>query len=84
MADRLTPRRKLLKCLGKFGVREHTRKGTGHRALRGTVDGKPMSYSLSFHGDNENIDPSIIKSIRRRFRLMPEDGVSDRKFYGKR
>jgi len=83
MADRAMSRRKLLQRLRKFGIHEDTRKSTSHRALVAEVaPGKQVSYTLPFHGNNETINPSVIKAIRRRFRLMPTEDVSDRQFYG--
>ena len=84
MGDRPLGRLKLLKLLRRFGVTEHTRRGTSHRSLQREVSaGVVLQYTLSFHGDNETIRPSVIKAIRTQFELLPEDGVSDRDFYRK-
>ena len=72
-----------MKLLRKHGVTEHTRRGTGHRALRREVaPGQSVQCSLFFHGDSETIGIPVIKAIRGRLRLSAQDGVSDQQFYG--
>ena len=76
-------RRKLIQRLRKFGVLEESKRGTGHRALcKDMVPGKRLAYTLPFHGNNETVQPSVIKAIRERFLLTPENSVSDGEFYG--
>ena len=75
-------RRKLIQKLRRFGVWEEKKRGTGHRALcKEMGPGKPLAYTLPFHGNNETVQPSVIKAIRERFLLTPENGVSDEEFY---
>ena len=85
MGDRPIARRELIRRLGKYGVSERSRNKTGHRKLvRELDDGRMASYSIKFHGDKETIQPSVVKAIRRRFQLLPGDGVSDDDFYRKK
>jgi len=83
MGDRVLPRRKLVSILRRFGVDELMPSGgSSHRQLVRIIEGKKVPYTLPFRGDSADVRPSVIKSIRARFRLGPEYGVSDEEFYG--
>jgi len=84
MAERSLKYRELLKRLKLFGVTEDRTRGKGsERLLIRIVDGKKYSTTTKCHSDSDQKPKAVIKSIRRRLKLTPEDGVSDKAFYGK-
>lgn len=83
MADRNTPRRKLMRLLRKFGVEDVPAKRGSHRTLcRTTEDGRELRYTLPRHVANEVIPAGHIKPLRWLLELSADHGVTDKKFYG--
>lgn len=77
-------RRVLVAILRRYGAEERPGKGS-HRLLvrRHPTDPKRfLKTVLPFHGDSEDIQPSVIRSIRRKLELSPEHGVADATFFG--
>ena len=84
MAERSLKYRELLRRLKLFGVVEDRSRGRGsERLLTRIVDGRRYSTTTKCHSDSDQKPKAVIKSIRRRLKLTPDDGVSDDAFYGK-
>jgi hypothetical protein len=84
MAERTLRYRELLKRLKLFGVIEDRTRGKGsERLLSRILEGKKYSTTTKCHSDSDQKPKAVIKSIRRRLKLTPENGVSDEDFYGK-
>ena len=79
MADRPLKLRKLKKILRRYGVRVDTSRGKGSHVLfwRTFPEGE-FSYPVPNQSD---VKVCYVKGCRRRFRLTPEEGVSDEDFY---
>jgi hypothetical protein len=83
MAERTLKYRDLLKRLKQFGVAEDRGRGKGsERLLTRIVAGKKYSTTTKCHSESDQKPKAVIKSIRRRLKLTPEDGVLDSAFYG--
>lgn len=67
--------------LGRFGVQCDTSRGKGGHVLffKAFPDGT-FSYPVP---NRKDVLDCCMKGSRRKFRLLPEDGVSDDEFYGK-
>lgn len=50
-----------------------------HWAMRKVVDGVPVTYMFATIG-GRRVDWVYVKAARKKFRLTPKDGVSDREF----
>jgi len=78
-------RRDLVRRLKVLGVEEHAGSGKGsHRMPVRPKPGEPhrwLKTTLTYHSDTEDIQPSVVKSIRRKLHLAPEHGVSDARFF---
>ncbi|MCI0332692.1 MAG: hypothetical protein L0228_05675 [Planctomycetes bacterium] len=83
MAERTLKYRELIKRLKVFGVVEDRSRGKGsERLLTRIVAGKKYSVTTKCHRESDQKPKAVIKSIRRRLKLTPDDGVSDAAFYG--
>lgn len=83
MADWPLKYRRLLRILRRFNVYEEKRRGKGsERMLCRMVDGRLERYPIRCHSESEEKPRAVVKAIRRRFRLMKEDGIPDGEFYG--
>jgi hypothetical protein len=71
----------LKRILGKFGVQCEMARGKGGHILfwKEFEDGR-FSYPVPNKAD---VLPCYVKGSRKKFRLMPKDGISDEAFYGK-
>lgn len=72
--------RDLFRALRKYGI--YLKSGGRHPHL---VKGNPpeVSYPIPYHGkENDDIEGCYVRAIRRKFKLTPQDGVSDKDFYG--
>ncbi len=84
MADRPLKYRELLRRLKLFGVTEDKSRGSGsERLLSRVVAGQKYSITTKCHGEGDDKPRAVIAAIRRRLKLTPGDGVSDKCFYGK-
>lgn len=77
-----TKRRDLVRKVRKFDGWEDERlvKG-GHRLFRRRDPENPsrtLAYPLQFHGSNADIPDSVVRALRRKLKLTPEHGISDR------
>jgi len=75
-------RREIVRKVRSFGGHEDERKGKGgHRTLfrpdPANPNGRPLTYTLQYHGTNEDFLDSVVRALRRKLKLSPEDGVSD-------
>ena len=83
MADWPLKYRRLLRILRRFNVYAEKRRGKGsERMLCRMVDGRLERYPIRCHSESEEKPRAVVKAIRRRFRLMKEDGIPDGEFYG--
>jgi len=73
--------KQLRKRLAAFGVNEDPSGGKGsHTVFWKTLpDG---TYTYPVPTTRKDVLPCYVKGARRRFRLMPEDGISDEEFFG--
>lgn len=82
MPDKPLKYREMIRCVTAFGIQEDVRGGKGsHRMLRAMVDGKMVSYPVPCHTEGYELSASVIRAIRRRFKLTSDDGVADGDFY---
>ena len=74
--------RDLVKILKKFGLYIDKSRGKGSERL--IVKGTPpqLTYPIPFRTENDDVKRCYIRVIRQKFKLTPEDGVSDQGFYG--
>lgn len=74
--------RDLVKILKKFGLYIDTSRGKGSERM--IVKGNPpqLTYPIPFRTENDDVKRCYIRAIRQKFKLTPEDGVSDQEFYG--
>jgi hypothetical protein len=61
----------------RYGV-SVSRIGATHSKMEKYVEGKLRVFIAVVHGNA--VDPVYVSKARRRFKLRPEDGVSDRDF----
>ena len=50
-----------------------------HHKMTKVIDGKMVIYIIAVHSNT--VDPVYTRKARRRFRLLREDGVSDKDFF---
>ena len=79
MADKRLPLRKLKKILAAFGVQWRDDRGKGsHVMFYAEIDGHRFSYPVPRRKD---IAQQYVRGCRKKFRLLPEHGVTDDDFY---
>ena len=78
--------RDLLALVSKYGVYEDPKRAKGSERLwiRELTDGTKRSIPVTCHGPGYVIGVGLVKAIRRRLLLTPQEGVSDEAFYSKR
>jgi len=84
MAKRRLKLNELRRILASFGVTEDKKRGKGSHTTfvkQFPEEPKPRIYSMPSRKD---VLPCYVKDCRRRFRLTPEDGVTDEDFYGRK
>ncbi len=76
MAKRRVTIHELRRILRRYGVEEDSSRGKGSHTLffKQFDDGEFTDPILT---NGKNVNPAYVKCARRRFRLTPEDGVSD-------
>lgn len=80
--DRPLPLKKLRRALRAFDVSEDPSRGKGsHTYFYKVVDGGEVGYPIPTSDDPVFV--CYVKGSRRKFKLTPEDGVSDKDFYEK-
>ena len=73
--------RDLRKILRSFGVEEDSSRGHGgHTMFFQHRDNGTFSYPVP--GD-KNVLPAYVKGCRKKFLLLPKDGVTDDDFFGR-
>ena len=79
--DRPLPLRRLRRILRTFDVNEDPSRGKGSHTLfyKQFPEGE---FTYPVPTSNDPILVCYVKGCRRKFRLMPEHGVSDDDFYG--
>jgi predicted RNA binding protein YcfA (HicA-like mRNA interferase family) len=72
----------LRKILRSFGVEEDkaARKGSHTVFIRQFPEGT-FTYPVPTH--TKDVKPCYVKGCRKKFRLLPSDGVSDAEFFGR-
>ena len=80
MAKRRLTLNELRRILGSFGVHETSGGKHGVKFWKQFPDGK-FSYPVPCHG-KEVLD-CYVRGSRKKFRLTPSDGISDKDFYGR-
>lgn len=82
MPERILSYRNLRRILSRFGIQEDKKRGKGsHRMLVGVVSGQIVRYPVKCHNESQEFPRSWVASVRKAFKLTPEDGVDDRSFY---
>jgi len=82
MVDQPLEYRRLLRILKRFNAYEEKKRGKGsERMLCRVVEGRLERFPIRCHNENEDKPRAVVKAVRRRFRLMKEDGVPDTEFY---
>ena len=71
----------LRKILRSFGVGEEPSGGKGSH-IKFTMQFNDGVYSYPVP-DERDVNPCYVKGCRKKFRLMPDDGVSDDDFFGR-
>lgn len=84
--DKPTTYRDLLRLVRKYGVYEDPMRAKGSERLwiRVLPDGKKRSIPVTCHGLGYVLGIGLIKAIRRRLLLTPNDLVSNEEFYSKK
>jgi len=79
--DRPLPMHRLQSILSRYGVGWDVSRGKGSHIMfyRDLPDGR-FTYPVPRH--DKDVKVCYVKGCRRRFRLLPSDGVSDKEFYG--
>ena len=69
------------RILASFGIHEDTSRGKGGHTLfwKDFEDGR-FTYPVP---NDKEVKPCYVKGARKKFRLTPEDGVTDEDFYGR-
>lgn len=81
MADRPLKLKQLRKIVRRYDVVEDSSIGKGsHTTFLRKVAGGIFSYPIPTHG-SDMVLVCYVKGLRKRLRLTPNDGVSDRDFY---
>ncbi len=72
----------LRRILASFGVAEDKKAGKGSHTVfyRAMPDGV-FTYPVPTHG--KDVKPCYVKGCRKRFRLLPDDGVTDDDFFSR-
>lgn len=74
--------KQLRKILKSYGVREDRSRGKGsHTLFEKEFSDGTVSYPVPTHG--KNVKDCYVKGCRKKFRLTPDDGVSDDEFFGR-
>jgi hypothetical protein len=82
MPDRPLKLRELRAALRRFAVEEDPARGKGsHTTFFKNIDGELVSYPVPT--SKKDVRQCYVSGCRRRFKLTPADGISDRDFYGK-
>ena len=71
--------RNLKKYLRKFRI--ELKQGSKHPYFEDPAGNK---YPQPFTKDNADVERVYVDAIRRKFRLTPEDGISDEQFYSRK
>ncbi len=75
--------RDLRKRLKKYGIVEEASRGKGsERMFVGVVDGRVQRIATKCHSEGDEKPVAVIESIRRRFNLTEQFGITDKDFYG--
>jgi len=79
--DRPLPLKRLRKILRAFGVEEDPKRGKGSHTyfFKEFADGE-QGYPVPT--DRNPVLVCYVQGCRKAFRLRPENGVSDKQFYG--
>jgi hypothetical protein len=82
MADRVLKLRKLRTILKRFGIEEDPSLGKGsHTTFIKRFPEGVVTYPVPT--TRNDVLVCYVRGCRKRFRLLPADGVSDKDFYGK-
>ena len=82
MGKRRLKLQELRKILISFDVVEDAGRGKGsHTCFQREIDGKWFSYPVP---TNRDVKPCYVKGVRKKLRLLPDDGVADEDFFGRR
>lgn len=81
MPDKPLDLRKLARILESFGIERRDSRGKGsHLTFFGEVEGQRVVYVVP---NRKELPACYVRGARKRFRLRPADGVSDRDFYSR-
>jgi hypothetical protein len=77
--------RDLKRVFRSFGVIAIEGSSPGHKRKRHCLlaDASGNKFPIPAHNDGDDVYRTYVEAARRKFRLTPEDGVSDREFYGR-
>jgi len=80
MPKRRLKLRDLRSILSRYGVVADDSRGKGsHTMYIREVDGKTYSYPIP---NDKDVLPCYVKGVRKKLRLLPENGVTDEEFFG--
>jgi hypothetical protein len=81
MPDRTIKLRELRRILRRFDVEEAPFRGKGsHILFQKRFPEGTFTYPVP---NKKDVNAPYVRECRKKFRLTPEDGVSDEAFYGK-
>lgn len=76
--------RKLRRILTSYECWEETGRGKGsHTLFKRNIGGNVFSYPIPLGKKKDEIKDCYVKGIRKKFRLTPDDGVTDDDFFGR-
>jgi hypothetical protein len=82
MADRSVTLHELRSILRRYGVAEDRAMGKGsHTTFLKRIEGSIVTYPVPT--TRKDVLVCYVRGCRKKFRLRPHDGVSDKEFYGK-
>jgi hypothetical protein len=80
MPDRALNFRDLRRAMKKYGAWEDHGRGKGsHTMFFRVIDGREFSLPVPTH--DKDVNARYVRRLRKQFKLMPDDGVSDEDFY---
>ena len=80
MPERRIKKRALDAILLRYGIEWDTRQGKGsHGCYVGVIQGRKQKFPLP---RAQEVPIQYMRSLRRKFKLLPEHGIADEEFYG--
>lgn len=63
----------IIKKLKTFGVQEIKRKSVRRMLYHPNINGKPSSYPMHVHNENQEFSRAVVRAVRDHFNIALED-----------